>query len=84
MSRNATSFTAFLNIDKRVIVQTFLSFIFYYIFFVFEELLGHDHLLEIRLLEKSARHDFIIARHRLSNNIFSCQLLDSRRKPVKQ
>ncbi len=31
---------------------------------------GHDHLLEIRLLEKSARHDFIIARHRSSNNIF--------------
>ncbi len=45
---------------------------------------GHDHLLELRLLEKSARHDFIIARHdfiiarhRSSNNIFSCQLLES-------
>ncbi len=25
---------------------------------------GHDHVLEIRLLEKSARHDFIIARHK--------------------
>ena len=37
---------------------------------------GHDHLLELRLLEKSARHDFIIARHRSSNNIFSCQLLE--------
>ncbi len=39
--------------------------------------LGHDHLLEMRLLKKSARHDFIIARHRSSNNIFSCQLLES-------
>jgi hypothetical protein len=38
---------------------------------------GHDHLLEIRLLKKSACHDFIIARHRSSNNIFSCQLLES-------
>jgi hypothetical protein len=32
--------------------------------------LGHNHLLEIRLLEKSAQHDFIIARHHSSNNIF--------------
>jgi hypothetical protein len=39
--------------------------------------LGHDHLLELRLLEKSARHDFIIARHHSSNNYFSCQLLES-------
>jgi hypothetical protein len=39
--------------------------------------MGHNHLLKIRLLEKSARHDFIIARHRSSNNIFSCQLLES-------
>ena len=39
--------------------------------------MGHDHLLELRLLKKSARHDFIIARHRSSNNIFSCQLLES-------
>jgi hypothetical protein len=39
--------------------------------------MGHDHLLEIRLLEKSARHDFIIARHHSSNNYFSCQLLES-------
>jgi hypothetical protein len=39
--------------------------------------LGHGELLELRLLEKSARHDFIIARHRSSNNIFSCQLLES-------
>ena len=38
---------------------------------------GHNHLFKIRLLEKSARHDFIIARHRSSNNIFSCQLLES-------
>ena len=38
---------------------------------------GHDHLLESQLLEKSARHNFIIARHRSSNNIFSCQLLES-------
>ncbi len=40
-------------------------------------LTGHDHLLELRLLEKSARHNFIITRHRSSNNIFSCQLLES-------
>ena len=39
---------------------------------------GHDHLLEIRLLEKSARHNFIIARHRSGNNIFSCRLLEIR------
>jgi hypothetical protein len=39
--------------------------------------LGHNHLLKIRLLEKSAQHNFIIARHRSSNNIFSCQLLES-------
>ena len=38
---------------------------------------GHGELLKLRLLEKSARHDFIIARHRSSNNIFSCQLLES-------
>jgi hypothetical protein len=38
---------------------------------------GHGELLELRLLEKSARHNFIIARHRSSNNIFSCQLLES-------
>jgi hypothetical protein len=45
--------------------------------------MGHDHVLEIGLLKKSAQQDFIIARHRSSNNIYSCQLLDSRRKPVK-
>jgi hypothetical protein len=28
--------------------------------------LGHGELLELRLLEKSARHDFIIARHHSS------------------
>ena len=28
---------------------------------------GHGELLELRLLEKSARHDFIIARHRSSS-----------------
>ena len=39
--------------------------------------MGHDHLLKMRLLEKSARHDFIIARHCSSNNIFSCQLLEN-------
>ena len=38
---------------------------------------GHGELLELRLLEKSARHDFIIARQRSNNNIFSCQLLDN-------
>ncbi len=43
------------------------------------EEMGHDHLLEIRLLEKSARHNFIIARHRSSNNIFSCQLLENQK-----
>jgi hypothetical protein len=42
-----------------------------------ENLMGHNHLLEIQLLKKSARHDFINAQHRLSNNIFSCQLLES-------
>jgi hypothetical protein len=30
---------------------------------------GHGELLELRLLEKSARHDFIIARQRSNNNI---------------
>jgi hypothetical protein len=40
-------------------------------------ILGHDHLLEIRLLKKSARHNFIIARHHSSNNYFSCQQLES-------
>jgi hypothetical protein len=38
---------------------------------------GHGELLELQLLEKSARHDFIIARHHSSNNIFSCHLLES-------
>ncbi len=36
---------------------------------------GHGELLELRLLEKSARHDFIIARHHSSNNNISCHLL---------
>jgi len=40
---------------------------------------GHDHLLEIQLLKKSAPHNFIIARHRSSNNIFSCQLLKNQK-----
>jgi len=40
--------------------------------------MGHDQLLEIRLLKKSARHDFIIAQQHSSNNYFSCQLVDSR------
>jgi hypothetical protein len=39
--------------------------------------MGHGELLELRLLEKSARHNFIIARHHSSNNIFSCHLLES-------
>ncbi len=30
---------------------------------------GHGELLELRLLEKSARHDFIIARQRSNTNI---------------
>jgi hypothetical protein len=38
---------------------------------------GHGELLELRLLKKSARHDFIIARHHSSNNIYSCHLLKS-------
>ena len=43
----------------------------------YKEITGHGELLELRLLEKSARHDFIIARHHSSNNIFSCHLLES-------
>jgi hypothetical protein len=46
--------------------------------------MGHDHLLEIRLLEKSARHDFIIARHHSSNNIFSCQLLENQKSKIEK
>jgi hypothetical protein len=42
-------------------------------------LLGHDHLLEIRLLEKSARHDFLFARHHLSKCHFFCQLLENQK-----
>jgi hypothetical protein len=38
---------------------------------------GHGELLELRLLEKSARHDFIIARQRSNNNIIFSQLLDN-------
>jgi hypothetical protein len=52
-----------------------LENIFYLIFNV---IWGHDQLLEIRLLEKSAQHDFIIARQHSSNNYFSCQLVNSR------
>jgi hypothetical protein len=33
---------------------------------IFKSFLGHGELLELRLLEKSARHDFIIARHHSS------------------
>ncbi len=40
-------------------------------------LMGHGELLELRLLKKSAQHDFIIARHHSSNNYFSYQLLES-------
>ncbi len=40
------------------------------IFCLWWSFLGHDQLLEFRLLEKSARHDFIITRQRLSNNYF--------------
>ncbi len=40
-------------------------------------LLGHGELLELRLLEKSARHVFIIARQRSSNKINFGQLLDN-------
>ncbi len=38
---------------------------------------GHGELLELRLLEKSARHVFIIARQRSSNKINFGQLLDN-------
>ena len=31
-----------------------------------DKILGHDHLLEIRLLKKSARHNFSFAQHHLS------------------
>ncbi len=43
-----------------------------------KDFLGHDQLLKICLLKKSARHNFIIARQHSSNNYFSCQLVDSR------
>ncbi len=38
---------------------------------------GHDQLLEICLLKKTGRHNFIIARQHSSNNYFSCQLVES-------
>ena len=38
---------------------------------------GHGELLELRLLKKSARHDFIIARQRSNNNIISSQRSNS-------
>ena len=38
---------------------------------------GHGELLELRLLEKSARHDFIIARHRSSSWRVFDKLLDN-------
>jgi hypothetical protein len=41
--------------------------------------MGHDHLLEIRLLKKSARHNFIIARHHSSKCHFFCQLLENQK-----
>jgi hypothetical protein len=43
---------------------------FYFTITGFQTYSGHDHLLEIRLLEKSARHDFSFARHHSSNNYF--------------
>jgi hypothetical protein len=46
---------------------------------ILNELWGHNHLLEIRLLKKSAPHDFIIARHHSSNNYFFCQLLENQK-----
>jgi hypothetical protein len=69
--------------EKKILEKTFASFFFdcklssNFSANANTRVLGHDHLLELRLLEKSARHDFIIARHRSSNNIFSCQLLES-------
>ena len=41
--------------------------------------MGHDHLLEIRLLKKSAQHDFSFARHHLSKCHFFCQLLKNQK-----
>ncbi len=38
--------------------------------------MGHDHLLEIRLLKKSARHNFSFARHHSSK----CNFLSTVRK----
>jgi hypothetical protein len=40
--------------------------------------MGHGELLELRLLEKSARHGFIIARQRSNNNKNFGQLLDNK------
>jgi hypothetical protein len=72
-----------LNLDVKLFIVVQLYFIQNINTFSFCHFLGHntkmghDHLLELQLLKKSARHDFIIARHRSSNNIFSCQLLKS-------
>ena len=41
--------------------------------------MGHDHLLEIRLLEKSARHNFSFAQHHSSKCHFFCQLLENQK-----
>jgi hypothetical protein len=41
--------------------------------------LGHDHLLKIHLLEKSAQHDFSFARHHSSKCHFFCQLLENQK-----
>jgi hypothetical protein len=40
--------------------------------------MGHDQLLKICLLEKSAQHDFIIAQQRSSNNKIIIKLLTTK------
>ena len=42
-------------------------------------LMGHDQLLEICLLKKSARHNFSFARHHSSKCHFFCQLLENQK-----
>ena len=39
--------------------------------------MGHDQLLKIHLLEKTARHDFAFTQQHLSKQFLKCQLVDS-------
>ena len=41
--------------------------------------MGHDHLLKICLLKKSAQHDFSFAPHHSSKCHFFCQLLKNQK-----